>query len=610
MNKVRRPKVLALIAAALMLISMIGASLIQTSGGKVNVEEIKFDTSFGYRLSALIYRPAAATEENKAPGIIAVHGMYNNKEMQDSNLVELSRRGYVVMAIDLFSHGDSDILPAADLLPMSGLAALQYFVTLPYVDTARIGMTGHSMGGLNCDIATQMGLTEDGEPLVKALFLNCCFATYTDGDGNYANIYGSRDVAILADKYDEFLFTETNADGTVLLPKDFILSDNAQSFLNFGADPGQAESRAADKLYRENIDGKEAIRVVYTPAYNHPWSHFSKTGAVRTIEFFDAALEAPVSIQASNQIWQWKELFNFIGLVGFAMFAVNFALVMLETKAFASLKADAPVAARAVSIKRRRWSAAASLIVAAAGAVLYIPIVTGLKGDANGKIIFAQNSTMALGVWAAVCGIIAVLAMWAVQRANRRDGLSAAELGIKITAKKAALSLCLGIATVACSYLWVIAADCIFKTDFRIWFTAVKTFSGKLFLIALFPNLIFFFIYFAANSAMVNAFGYNSGNSKRSNIALQMFISVLPALAIVLIQYIKLFATGSVAFGVYNGSSAHSMILWLFPMLLFVPAAVIASRKIYIKTNNPYLPAFINACIVTFMTCANTSSWA
>lgn len=153
------------------------------------------------------------------------------------------------------------------------------------------------------------------------------------------------------------------------------------------------------------------------------------------------------------------------------------------------------------------------------------------------------------------------------------------------------------------------AADLIFKTDFRIWFTAAKTFTGKLFLIALFPNLLFFFLYFAANSLMVNAFGYYE-TGKRGGLALQALISVLPALAIVLIQYAKLFATGSVAFGVYNGSSAHSMILWLFPMLLLIPAAAAASRKIYIKTNNPYLPALINACIVTFMTCANTSSWA
>ena len=175
-----KTKILTIVAAILMLVSMIGASLVQSSGGKVEVTEVCFDTDFGAKMSALIYRPKTATEENPAPGIVCVHGMYNNKEMQDSNLVELSRRGYVVMAIDMFSHGDSDLLETADNLPMSGMAGLQYMLGLPYVDTSKIGMTGHSMGGLNCDLATQLCVDENGNSLVKALLLNCCFATYME----------------------------------------------------------------------------------------------------------------------------------------------------------------------------------------------------------------------------------------------------------------------------------------------------------------------------------------------------------------------------------------------------------------------------------------------
>lgn len=34
--------------------------------------------------------------------------MYNNREMQDANFVELSRRGFVVLSMDMFSHGYSE----------------------------------------------------------------------------------------------------------------------------------------------------------------------------------------------------------------------------------------------------------------------------------------------------------------------------------------------------------------------------------------------------------------------------------------------------------------------------------------------------------------------
>lgn len=606
----KKTRILAIAAVVLMLVSMIGAHLIQTSFGAVKVEEVRFDTNFGYQLSGLIYRPKDASAGNRVPGVIAVHGMYNNKEMQDANLVELSRRGYAVLAIDLFSHGDSDLLPAEDLLPMSGLAALQYFVTLPYVDTEHIGMTGHSMGGLNCDLATQMGVSEDGTPFVDALFLNCCFATYMNGEGKYDNIYGNIDVAILADKYDEFLFVETNADGAVLKAKDFIYSDNAQSFLNFGAEPSGAQLREANTLYTENIDGEEAVRVVYTPAYTHPWSHFSKTGTAQTLEFFDASLGHPNDIPSNQQIWQWKEAFNFIGLIGLAIFAANAAILLTECKPFAELHEEC-VAARPITTKRRKINLVAALGVAAFGAVSYIPIVIGLKGDTNGKILFAQNSTFALGMWVLICGLVAIAAMVATHKMNEEDGLSGEEIGLFLSRKKLGLTVAAAVIVTALCYLWILIADVLFKTDFRIWFMAAKTFTWKIFMISLFPNLLFFLVYAIANSVMINCFNFYEDESKKiANIIKQVLICLLPVLVIVVLQYVTLFATGSVLFSVYNGSSAHSMILWLFPMVLLIPAMVLIGRRVYEETKNPYYPAIINALLITFITCANTSSWA
>ena len=50
-----KTKILTFVAAILMLVSMIGASLVQSSGGKVEVTEVCFDTDFGAKMSALIY---------------------------------------------------------------------------------------------------------------------------------------------------------------------------------------------------------------------------------------------------------------------------------------------------------------------------------------------------------------------------------------------------------------------------------------------------------------------------------------------------------------------------------------------------------------------------
>lgn len=97
-----------IISLLLVVMSMLGASYIQTSGGSVEVEDLRWETPSGNYMSSLIFIPENATEENPAPAIVTSHGWYNNREMQDLNFVELSRRGYVVMSIDMYGHGNSE----------------------------------------------------------------------------------------------------------------------------------------------------------------------------------------------------------------------------------------------------------------------------------------------------------------------------------------------------------------------------------------------------------------------------------------------------------------------------------------------------------------------
>ena len=138
-------------ALILVFIGSLGASLIQTAGGDVKVRSINFMTEDGVNLHALLYVPDSATDANPAPAIVASHGYNNTAEVQGINSVELSRRGYVVMSIDVYWHGlsggtslnvdNNSIIPDG-----GGYAALQYIASLPFVDKERVGMVGHSMG--------------------------------------------------------------------------------------------------------------------------------------------------------------------------------------------------------------------------------------------------------------------------------------------------------------------------------------------------------------------------------------------------------------------------------------------------------------------------------
>ena len=74
---------------------------------------------------------------------------------------------------------------------------------MPFVDVERIGITGHSMGGWSTNAAIKSDNAAD-EQLIAAALIHCNDPVVTDDSGNYANIYGTRDVGVIAVQYDEF----------------------------------------------------------------------------------------------------------------------------------------------------------------------------------------------------------------------------------------------------------------------------------------------------------------------------------------------------------------------------------------------------------------------
>ena len=103
-------KKLVVISLLLCLISSIGACIMQSDFGKIEYHDMTFVTASGHELDALLLVPKTATAESKAPAIVVSHGWYNNREMQDLNYVEYARRGYVVLAISMYGHGDSEVI--------------------------------------------------------------------------------------------------------------------------------------------------------------------------------------------------------------------------------------------------------------------------------------------------------------------------------------------------------------------------------------------------------------------------------------------------------------------------------------------------------------------
>jgi hypothetical protein len=447
--------------------------------------------------------------------------------------------------------------------------------------------------------------------LISAVLLNCADATYADATTNaYINVYGSRNVGIVAAQYDEFFMRQTDANGKQTAPRDYLKNSNAQSFLYFGTDPAGKDLRTQGTVYTESVDGKDAMRVIYNPAIIHPWSHFSKQSTTDTIEFFDQALGAPNPIPASNQVWQWKEFFNFVGLVGFAMFIVNFAILMASTPFFASIKKKEVAAPRAFAKGGKLWFWGSISLAAIFGAVTYLPILNNVGSFSMAKSPWAQSSPWGIACWAAVTGVFAILSMLLSYHLHlKKNGATTESIGLKIGAKNLGKTVLLALIVVVVSYGCVFFADYFFKTDFRIWVLGVKAFDAKVLYTAVFPYLLLFSIYYIAASVAANSFNNNTlglkdGKREWVNTTVLAVFSAIPPLVLLAIQYITFFSTGFLAW-----DTGNMQIVWLFPVLVFLPVTTILSRKIFRETGNPYLPGIINGILVTLIACSNTLTW-
>ncbi len=623
MNKVKKKaKVFLCVSIAMMLISMIAVSLIQTNGGHVNVKHMYWETEAGIGVSATLYVPDTASADNPAPAVVTSHGYLNNKEMQDANSVELSRRGYVVLAVDQPGSGQSDI---ADYAGENGsgfnfIAVYQGVLELsrlPYVDIERIGVTGHSMGGMSGNLAV-MEDDASGEPIISAVLLNCIDAMYTDSpntmgglatlaglDGNYANMYGSRDVGIIASRYDEFFQQTLTAEGTILQAPDYMEeSYYAQSFLYFGKDPSELERREAETIYTEVIEGKEAMRVIYNPNQIHPWSHFSKRSTTATIEFFNESLGVSTELADTSQIWQVKEAFNFIGMLGFVAFIIAFATTLLYTPAFEELRASEVVTARKSNRKTIIWFICSSAISTLIAVVTYHAVVEW------GKDLSFTEQPMIFGIalWAALCGIVSIILMGVSYKVWGRDnGIDLAEIGVRMPLKKSGKTILLALIVVIVSYSWVFLADYFCLSDFRIWNVGIKVFNANTLRMAIFPHAFMFLVFYIAYSVSSNCFNFNQIGGKYSwanNLVLTL-VALCPIIILLAVQYGTYVVTGHMA---WSDNNAPMNIAQLWAFLIMIPGASVIDRMLYKVTKNPYLAGIITGIIIAIISSANTTS--
>ena len=670
-TKKKLPVRLLIISLAIILCCSFLASMFNTGFFSVKVSRISFDTANG-QLSGLLYLPKGASESDPRPTVIVTHGYLNSAEMQDANAIELSRRGYAVLALDLYDHGHSDISEEAyggktDFFSLwapfwlNGMYdAVQYVYDQPYVlkdenGNGIIGVTGHSMGGFSSTIAVakdEADFAANGYRKIYANLTEGSDFSYTALAGVTAQAFdaagGGRILGKVAAQYDEFFFGAPDDPAGTVRKKNYVATPDGQTFLQqTNGEPG---------TWYETSDGGK--RIIYQPAETHPWNHFSTGTTANVVEFYNTAFadyqEDIKSTAPTSQIWLWKEICECIALVGFILFIIAIALTVSTLPFFSkSVTAKLPVQKGATGAGRiigivvmiiaillpailfetlYGWSGMnivfwAALILGIGGAAFAFfkstktenkksfivggcfALLAGVLLAVLSKMSLYGNSgfwtapvTNDVAKWTVGCMLISLLIMSLVYIFDKSNsGVKLADYGVKLEVMPIVAGLCTAVVTVCAAYVVLFIVDAIFKTDFRIWTFAFKTFDANI-VPAILRYLPTFAAYYIISSAAIciNTNTERLGGVKGYLVA--MALNAGGILIWLLRQYITLFATGVAP----HPNAALSGIV-LVAMVPTLAIAACISRALYKRTGNIWTAAFTNGLLMTIMTLANTT---
>jgi hypothetical protein len=483
---------------------------------------------------------------------------------------------------------------------MGASAAFRWLARLDYVDPARIGLTGHSMG-------TWSALTAAMEnPSHAAVVLQC-----GEVEGPVLGTDGQptiRNMLLLQARYDEFDYfrdyklTVGGLNTTELRYKTFAGQDSPIDWNTTYGDFAEGTAR-----------GMQLLETVHRGVTHSP------AGMAVAMDWFVSSLGVNTALDSSDQVFMVREL-----LLGLALLIVVLSLlpllnILLATRFFASAACAMP--SRFVAPKKgRRRSVIGSVLL---GGLLY-PFVTQLGHGLfpYPKDIFRTLMAGGLILWLCTLALVSLfqLSRWYRKGEGRQAGVTLYDLGLSFDTHKTRLDWnILGktglITLVMAGYLYTLVAAgySLGTTDLRfIWPFLRPLTPGRAAQVVLY--LPFFFFFFLVNGG-ARLYGRLRLPELSTPMRTQLYwwadsvVVMLGGLFLVAafeyVPFVMGFGTGWALLGLslFDGPFMSALVLIVpqFFVLFFV------STYFFRKTGRVYLGSLVTALIVSWITCGGAA---
>jgi pimeloyl-ACP methyl ester carboxylesterase len=118
--------------------------------GELTVERVRIERAPGRPVDFLVYQPRIGNTLDSMPIVLTLHGLAGSKDGMYAFNIELARRNFTVVSVDLAGHGDSSLpFVLGDYADMAqdAYAAVQYVQdNWNHVDSQNYSVLSHSLG--------------------------------------------------------------------------------------------------------------------------------------------------------------------------------------------------------------------------------------------------------------------------------------------------------------------------------------------------------------------------------------------------------------------------------------------------------------------------------
>ena len=607
MPTLKENKTLIALASLIFLFSYL-ASLFLTSFGSVEVKSLRLDTQNGQYIIYDLYKPKTATKDSKAPFIAIIPGFQRSKEALSNIAIELSRRGYVIALIDPYAQGlsSASLSTRAATTEGYGMFALVEHIhsgAFEFVDTNKIGATGHSMGGNAAIRGADFFGKQATEKNIKSKLDSVYVSGYVLTLRNNILRNSRSNMGVSYALYDEGAFRNELSGWDSANMK--IAPESLRVVNNILSTDQQIEEVDLGKYYgsKEN----NTLRVIFNEPVLHPFQPYNFEATSNQLDYFETVFGAPKYINSVNQIWHWKEIFTLINMVLALAMLIPLTKLLLSFNFFSSISKNIPVPLNTPKREGKIIFWSIFFISALIACVTFIPMVEVAKilfeDAANRKLtwFFPQRMNNPVMLWAAFNGALGIIIFYLSYKLfGKKNGVSSESWGLKINKNDFFKTIILAFVIFSTFYIFLYINYYLFHVDYRFWFMGVRIFQPEM-LIVLMMYFPLFFIFFFSNSLRVNGAMRFKDQPEWLSMLIAGFANSLGLMLIIIIQYFAFFKTGTV-FWTTNWLSVN-LLFGIVPMMFILPYF---NRIFFNMTGRVYLGPLITCLIFIMILSTNT----